>query len=151
MCPLTVRAYPDSTDPRDSMFSLIGYAPNQVPAERYLLTTTGALSPYDDLNDGVMVILFNETPPSTVFKNGDLAYDLTKFGSNAVVASPTPHSVSQTLNLIRAPDLGYAITNYVLFPVAIKLLSFNVVQIGGGPNLIPNPVVATPRNHLATS
>lgn len=149
--PLTVRAWPDSTDPRTSSFSHIGYAWGMVPPNKFRLSTTEAEFPFDDLNDGVLLTLFDESPPVTTYADASFTYLLQKTGFADLQPTPEDHSVHWFLNLTRTPIFPYQGNLYKLFPDAITMFAIPVERVPPNGDRIPNPVTITPQNHLVTS
>jgi len=144
--PLTVTAWPYSPDPRDASFSIIGYGFGQVPPFKFLISTTGALPPFDDLNDGILLTLTDENPPLTVYSSLAVAGNqVTKAGFKDPQGVPL-HTVEWTLQLARAPGTQYVGDLQQVFPNAIQKFSIPVVAIVGPIGLIPNPVAFLPRS-----
>lgn len=146
--PLTVRAWPDSTDPRGSHFSLLGYSFGQVPPNKFLLTTTGALEPYDQFNTGVLIVATDDTPPTTTYDDGGFDTILLKTGQPEPIGVPIPWTVRLLLAIQVPPEPLYLGQIDLAFPAAIRTYSIPMVSTGGPPNHLPNPILLTPENHL---
>jgi len=149
--PDTVTAWPYNPDPRSPGFSIIGYGFGMVPPTKFLAKTTGALSPYQSLNDGVLLTLSDETPPNTTYLSGDSVYRLFKVGHNPPLAGPPIHSVSLAFSALDPPAAQQDGLLELLFPDGIQVYTISTVPAGGPPNLIPNPLTLTPRNFSATA
>ena len=148
--PLTVRAWPDSTDPRGGLFSVIGYAWGQVPPNQWLLTTTGALAPYEVFNDGVLVTAIDFGEQTTQHTNIAATTILLKDGTIEPIGPPPLFTVSMQLNTLIFPgplQVGLATAE---FPNAIRTWEITMENFGGGGTKFPNPVLMTPKNHLFT-
>lgn len=148
MCPLTVRAWPDSTDPRGPHFLVGGFDHGQVAAERYLLTTTDAVAPYEDLNTGVLVV-FDSQIGAEVWKfvddSGD--YVLTVFSTDTPIGAPE-FSVQWLLQITKPGEPRYDVEIKELFQTAIAVRSAPAVAVPPNGDKIPNDVTFTPENHL---
>lgn len=146
-----VRKFPASNDPRGCAFASAGFADGALPAHRYTLSTWGALSPFEKLNDG-LTVWFDSHPPdqhiwTRTWPPGG--------GLNAVfiiegyeVVQPTPHD--WTIRWFVEFDYAGASHHIggadALFPNAITgWPTINVSPVSGHPLLIPNPVTITPR------
>lgn len=148
--PLTVTAWPYMPDPRSPFFSIRGYAFGQVPPPKFFLKTTGALAPFDNLNDGVLVSLALDLPERTDYESEDSFDCLTKFGFATVQPTPVDHTVRMNLDLARAGPLNNIGDVHLEFPNAIRVWSIATVPDYPPPNRVPNIVTVTPRNFLAT-
>jgi len=151
MSPLTVTAWPVFPDPRGPGFSIRGYGFGMVAPNQFFISTTGALPPYDDLNDGLLLPFSFDLPASTEYKTVDNRNIMTKRGFVALQVGPPPWSIEITISVIR-PAVDFQ-TGFVRFnfPDAIRTYSVQTVPTGVGPQLIPNPILATPRNFSATA
>ncbi len=149
--PLTVTAWPVFPDPRTPAFLGAGFLFGQVGAERYRVTSPGALSPYDELIDGVL-LEFDSQPAAEVwrFKDSSGDYVLDVFSTATPLGIP-PFSVQWLLQITKPAEPRYDVTIRELFPVAIALRSGPAVPIPPPGAKIPNPVTFTPRNFTATA
>lgn len=151
MSPLTVRAWPDSADPRDSHFSITGYAFGMVPANKYRLTTTDALPPFDDLNDGVLITAIGVGPDNVTYEDAPSENVLHKLGFPEPIGGPPTFTIEYTLNAVRPGEFLYVGFIRQTYPDGIAVFEVQLITADPGPNKVPNPVVCTPRNYLATS
>lgn len=150
MCPLTVRAWPDSTDPRGGLFSVVGYDYGQVPPNQFLLTTTGATGAYVIFNDGVLVTAVDFGDTATQYTSAAMNAILLKDGSEEPIGPPPLFTVSMQLNVQIIGEALYIGTTKDEFPTAIRTWSIDMVKQGAGDSDIPNPILMTPKNHLFT-
>lgn len=149
--PLTVRAWPDSTDPRGSHFSIRGYGFGAVPPNKFSLITTGALAPYDYLNAGILIPVLSETEAITTYGDLGVGIQLQKRGFVAVQPSPEDHTVRWILDIQTPTFPLYSGERFFESPYGITQFDIDVTTLGVPDDLIPNPVTVRPRNHLATS
>ncbi len=148
--PLTVTAWPSGPDPRGSHFSLIGYKFGQVPPDRYFAQTTGALAPYEELNDGILLVVVAYTINFVSYQSADTVYFVDKVGFLDEQTGPPAFSVVWELTI---DDLSGALQKgqlLELFPAAIANRSITTAPLPGEDNLIPNPVTFQPRNFGVT-
>ena len=149
--PETVTAWPVWPDPRDAAYSIIGYVFGMVAPNQFSAKTTGALAPFTELNDGVLLTGVTDTGANTFYSAAGALYTMTKVGFPVAQVGPPNWSVELIFTAIDLGGNSHDGTLRLLFPKAIREYSFTVDPIGVGPDLIPNPVVLSPRNFSATS
>lgn len=148
--PHTVTAWPYSPDPRTVQFSYLGYDNSQVAPERFLLRTTGALAPYDDLNSGALCLLVSDTGANTFYRSSDNAYSISKNGILPPKTTPVPHTIELIVSANKEPGVTYQASLFLLFPLPIEPRSIVLERLPPNGDLIPNPVEILPKNYLFT-
>lgn len=145
--PFEVTQWGYSPDPRKPTYAIEGFDFGQLPPWRWKMTTTGAIFPYEALNAGV------------VWERSDHGIDFASFAPLV----PIPDVTDPLLGWggTQEPIGGFTINWFCqffitgadpatsgffgeLYPVAIKARAFTMVNEGGPPPFIPNPLVITP-------
>lgn len=142
--PFGVTAWPYFPDPRHPDFSLTGYAFGQVPPNKFIASTTGALSPYLDLNEGVLLEVDLDIEGLTRYSFEVFTYRLTKFGFKEPIPDPTPHTVQLTFVANRGTLTQHTGDRFDPWPDAIRPFAITMVPDEGVPQSLPNPVVFSP-------
>ena len=137
-----------SPDPRGPDYALTGFDFGQLPPWRWMMTTTGALAPYEILNTGL------------VWQRN--ANDVKSASFVPIVPTPGITDAFLSLRGTALPSGGITMEWFCsffttghpsategfineLYPLALKTRSFTMLNTGLPPPLIPNPLVITPR------
>ncbi len=144
MSPLGVTAWPDSPDPRQPEFSIIGYGHGAVPPYKWLIVNPDALPPFDDFHDGVVLFFVSDTSPTTDYQSTDTNNLLVKTGFADEQTGPPPFSVRMKLDVIRPGNDPYTDTLELLFPYGIRNWAFSMTRIGPGPDQLPGTTTIKP-------
>ena len=145
-----VSQWPYSPDPRLPDFAIIGFDFGQVPPWRWLMTTTGALAPFEILNTGnvwepfsfgVDRVRYEPVIPMPGVGNANISF----FGTQ----DPTGGGAGITQTM--AIEFGFTFPNHelgfiqLLYPKAIQANGpFNMMNESSPSTNIPNPVTITP-------
>lgn len=148
--PYAVSQWPYSPDPRGPDFGLIGFDFGQVPPWKWLMESTGALSPYDPLNDGMVWEPAFFAPDSMQFAPvvpliGVDDQVLEFFGSQDPVGAPPGTTMFMQVRFELTGPLQQSGSRILLYPTAIAVQGpFNMMNQGLPSVLIPNPITITP-------
>lgn len=143
--PLTVTAWPYTPDPRGTHFSIEGYAFGMVPPWKFLVSTTEALPPYDDLNSGVLFRTVESIPGRTEYLAEDDVYKISKTGT---IEPDEVFGITVQWDLLfdRPGQFRYGGVFRELFPPGIQIvgpIQMSSQPVGG--THIPNHVEMLPR------
>ncbi len=149
--PFGVTQWGYSPDPRPPSFCTQGWNFGQIPPWRWFMKTTGAESPYEALNTGVLWTLnesigfglgfayYKPVVPIPGVDDPDLHVFTTDFAGFG-------QTVAWFCSFFLPPHPDEAVgTIAEFFPIAIAERSFAMVTGGTGGGLIPNPLVISPR------
>lgn len=123
----------------------MGYDFGQVPPFKYLISTSGALPPFDDLNTGVVITLDSVADNNLLkYVDEDEAYVLNKSGTQ------DPDEVfNTTIDYVgvfqRSGTELHAGQLRLLYPPAIMAFQILITATFPPNNLLPNPVAFLPR------
>lgn len=142
-----VSKWPYSPDPRPPDYAITGFDFGEVPPWRWVAKTTGALPPYEALNDGVTwendvfdatFALYLPVNPIAGVTDPLLGH----FGTQEPVDG---HTVEWLLSFFTTGADAATIGELdELYPVAIAERSFTMVNVNAPPPYFPNPLVLTP-------
>ena len=145
-----VRQWPDSPDPRGSLFSYAGWNWGQVAPWAFIVSSIGATGIYAYLNAGVAINAKFDDGFNTTWSHGGAPPDfpltqIFKVGTEAPVG-PAFDSISLTVLINPTATDPMAIGQLDLsFPNAITAYAGIPMSDGGGPvAAIPNGVTITP-------
>lgn len=149
--PFAVSQWPHSPDPRLLDFAITGYDFGQVPPWRWLMTTSGAIFPYESLNDGIIWQAASHSINNCEYNVIDLSPDLSDdrlafFGSRFPIGGAPGSTIRIFCTFFQtAADPATNGSLFLTYPKAIGTRSFVMSNDVGGEPFLPNPVLLTPR------
>jgi hypothetical protein len=148
--PFAVSQWPYSPDPRPPDFGIAGFDFGAVPPWRWLMESTGALSPYDPLNAGMVWEAAFHTVDSMQFAPlvpliGVDDQVLEFFGTQEPSGGPPGVTMFMQVRFENTGPLQQSGSRLLLYPPAIQVNGpFNMLNQGVPSVLIPNPIEITP-------
>jgi hypothetical protein len=145
-----VTKWPRGADPRSPSFGMRGFAWGAVPPWIWEVSTTGALPPFEDLNDGVYLSPLTVTDVFVdyhLFPFGAYSLELRMEGQNRSIPDQAEDSKQMTFKIRQSSSLLAHTDKEESYPAAIKQWTlppvvdvppFEIAQY------LPNPLVLTP-------
>lgn len=149
--PFGVSKWPLPCDPRNPCFCLIGYAAGAVPPYKFFVQTTGALPPFERMNDGLLLTFEFDAGNECVYVGTiglpALVVDIFAKALSVPPYDPAPASTLRwTLTITATATATTQIgTAEARLPDPVGQPPSILTLPAAGPNLIPNPVVILPR------